>query len=136
MKKPFRGFTLIEIMIVIVIIAILVGIAYPSYVGYITKSRRSDGQSALLDLSNRMERYFTTNNTYVGATLSNVGAPSTTTGGYYTLSITTATATTYTIQAAPTGTQASQDTLCGSLTLNQLGQKGENGTGSVADCWQ
>ncbi|MFN7096112.1 MAG: type IV pilin protein [Gammaproteobacteria bacterium] len=136
MKKRKSGFTLIELLIAIVVIAILAAIAYPSYVGYITKSRRSDGQSALLDLANRMERYFTTNNTYVGATLANVGTAASTPGGYYTLSISATGATTYSIQAAPTGSQASQDTLCGTLTLNQLGQKGDTGTGSTSDCWQ
>lgn len=135
MNRRFFGFTLIELLITIVIIAILAAIAYPSYISYITKTRRSDGQTALLDLANRMERYFTTNNTYVGATIANVGTSSTTPGGYYTLSISATTATTYTIQAAPTGSQTS-DTQCATLTLNQLGQKGDTGTGSVSDCWQ
>ncbi len=135
MKRRLFGFTLIELLIALIIIAILAAVAYPSYVGYITKTRRSDGQTALLDLANRMERYFTVNNTYVGATLANVGTTATTPGGYYTLSISASGATTYTIQAAPAGSQTS-DTQCATLTLNQLGQKGKTGTGTVSDCWQ
>ncbi len=134
MQKKSSGFTLTELLITLAIIAILVALAYPSYTNYIMKSRRSDGQGTLLDLANRMERYFTTNNTYSGATLANVGAPATTTGGFYTLSINNLSATTYSLQATPTGAQAS-DTQCSSLTLTNLGQKGENGTGTAADCW-
>lgn len=130
----FKGYTLTEILIAMAIIAILSAIAYPSYTGYINKSRRSDAQSGLLDLANRMERYFSANNTYTGATLANVGAPTTTTGGFYTLSLSNLGATTYTLQATPTGTQVN-DTTCGSLTLNNLGQKGITGSGSVTDCW-
>ena len=135
MKKQFAGFTLIEMMIVLAIIGIITVLAYPSYSGYILKSHRSDGQTALLDLANRMERYFTTNNTYSGATLTAIGSTSTSPQGYYNLTITRATASTYTLQASPIGAQAN-DTLCNSLTLNQLGQKSETGTGTSSDCWQ
>jgi type IV pilus assembly protein PilE len=121
-------------VVVVAIIGILIGIAYPSYTSYMQAGRRTDGKAAIMDLAAHMERYFTTNNTYAGATLTNLGMSATSPSGYYTLSITTATATDYTVQAAPTGVQAS-DTLCGTYTLNQLGQKGETGTGSVADCW-
>ncbi len=129
-----RGFTLIELVIVMVIIGILIAVAVPSYNSYIQASRRADGKAALLNLAAQMERYFTTNNTYVGATLANIGSSATSPSGYYNLSITSATASNYTIQAAPTGAQAS-DSLCSTLTLNQLGQKGDTGTGSVTDCW-
>lgn len=135
MKKKRAGFTIIELMIALAIVSILAAIGYPSYLGYITKSRRSDGQVALLDLAHKMERYFTVNNTYAGATLSAVGTTSNTTGGYYTLSITSTTATTYNLQAIPAGSQTS-DTTCSTLTLNQLGQKGSTGSDPAATCWQ
>ncbi len=136
MIKKIIGFTLIELMVTVVIIGILTAIAYPTYQGYMAKNRRSDGQVALLDLANRMERYFASNNTYAGATLAGVGEAATSPNGYYNMSIATATATNYTLQAAPTGAQATADTLCGTLTLNQLGQKGTTGTGAAATCWQ
>ena len=132
-KKAF-GFSLLELMVAVAILAIIGAIAFPSYISYVTNARRADGQTALLDLANRMERYFTMNNTYVGATLTAVGADATSPDGFYGLSITNTSATAYTLQAAPQGAQAS-DTTCGTLTLNELGQKGETGTGTAQECW-
>ena len=61
------GFTLIELMIVVAIVGILAAIAYPSYTEQVRQSRRSDCEGALTGLASAMERYFTVNNTYVGA---------------------------------------------------------------------
>ena len=65
-----QGMTLIELLIVLVVISILVGVAYPSYTHKVREARRADCQATLMGLSSAMERYFTQNNTYVGATLS------------------------------------------------------------------
>jgi type IV pilus assembly protein PilE len=146
-KQRFkRGFSLIELLIVLVIIGILTSIAYPSYREYITRARRSDGQAALLDLASRMERYYSENNTYQTATIGTGGttdvlstnsSPET----WYTLSIITATNAAYTLQATPTGIQGTTDTRCQSLTINNLGAKGittgpaGNPTGTIAQCW-
>ena len=135
------GFTLIEIMIALAILAILVTIAYPSYLDQVRKSRRSDGQQALLDLANRMEKYFTEYNTYATATVAtgnatDVLSSSDSSGGYYTLSITAQTATSYTIQAAPkAGGPQVGDTKCANLTLTSTGLKDKSGTESVGYCW-
>lgn len=142
-----KGFSLIELMIVVVIVGILAAVAYPSYLSYITKSRRSDGQAALLDLANRMERYFSENHTYATATIgtssatTDVLSSATSPEGWYTLSIPTKTAFAFTIQATPQNAQGTEDTSCQSLTLNNLGQKGitagpaGNPTATVAKCW-
>lgn len=59
-----RGFTLIELMVVVALIAILAAIAYPSYTQYVQRGRRSEARTALLNLMQQEERYFTQHNTY------------------------------------------------------------------------
>ena len=138
MAKQQSGITLIELMIVLVIIAILSTIVYPSYTRYIQRARRTDAQSALLDLAARMETFFTQNNTYAGATIgtnpaTDVLASAQSPEGWYVITLNT-TATTYTLTATPQNAQTA-DTLCGALTYNNLGVKGESGTGTVEQCW-
>ncbi len=135
-----RGFTLIEVMIVVAVIAILASIALPSYQESIRKSRRADAKSALLAASQAMEKYYTERQTYLSATL---GANSTdvyrTTSpdNFYTLSFTaTPTASAYSIEAAPrTGTSQTADK-CGTFTITQTGAKGVTGGSlTAAECW-
>jgi len=142
MKMPYktRGFTLIELMITVAVIGILAAIAYPSYQDSIRKSRRADAKSALLNAAQSMEKFYTENSKYTGATLGTGAsdvAPVSSTDGYYTLSFTVApSAAAYTLQAAPT-TKGHQDAdKCGNFTLSSTGVKGVNsGTLGVADCW-
>ncbi|UOA07563.1 type IV pilin protein [Methylobacter sp. S3L5C] len=147
MKKSQPGFTLIELMITVVIVGILAGIAIPSYQASVMKSRRADAQGALLGFENAMERYFTVNNSYLGAagtvgSHADTGSPriysitSPVDGGtaFYNLTINAATASSYTLSAEPTGVQSSDK--CGTLTLTHTGVKGFTGTGvTAADCW-
>ncbi|MDL2354854.1 MAG: type IV pilin protein [Pseudomonadota bacterium] len=63
--KRRTGFTLIEVLIVLAIVAILSAIAYPAYAGYLTRTRRIEGQIALLEAVQQQELYFTRNNTYI-----------------------------------------------------------------------
>lgn len=142
-----RGFSLIELMIVVVIAGILAAIAFPSYRDYITKTRRSDAQVALYDLANRMERYYSENHTYASATIGSGNAttdvlPSNVSPEqWYTLSITAQTASSYTVQATPRNAQANEDTRCQSLTFSSLGQRGiaagpsGNPSGNTEKCW-
>ncbi|AGA91844.1 prepilin-type N-terminal cleavage/methylation domain-containing protein [Thioflavicoccus mobilis 8321] len=132
-----RGFTLIELMITVAIVGILAAIAYPSYQDSVRKSWRANAASCLLELAQGMERWYTGRSTYVGATVPTTGC--TTEGGMggrYDFSFTAnPTATAFTLQAVPdtAGPQASDD--CGTLTINQLGQKGASG-GTVSECWR
>jgi len=146
-QRSARGFTLIELMIVVAIIAIIAAIAYPSYINSITKTNRAAAKACLSEHANYMERYYTTNLSYYKDTAGTVLAAlpalgCDTDGGMntkYTFSFsaapTAASPNTYTIQAAPQGVQASRDTQCGTLTLNQAGTRTESGTGTLADCW-
>ncbi|MDE2369682.1 MAG: type IV pilin protein [Burkholderiales bacterium] len=138
-----RGFTLIELMVAVAVIGVLGAVAYPSYLGQIAKSRRSDAKSALLATAQSLERYYSERSTYAGATLGagcpgNAAAPSCVApaasgNGFYTIAITAQSAAGFTIQATPTGTQAGD--ACGSYTYDQTGTKGVTGALAAASCW-
>ncbi len=142
-----KGFTLIELLITISIIAVLVSLGYPSYQKYLDESRRIDGQTALLDLANRMENYYGTHNTYASATLAMNNSetdilPNTSSSAqWYILSIVNQDDSSYLIQATPQKAQTN-DTDCQSLTLSSVGEKniaeGPQGrpTGTVNECWR
>jgi type IV pilus assembly protein PilE len=63
-----RGFTLIEMLVVLVILAILAGVAYPNYAKYVVRTRRTEGQIALIEAMHQQERYYQQHNTYVAFT--------------------------------------------------------------------
>lgn len=128
-----HGFTLIELMVAVAIVAILTVIAIPQYTKYVMQSRRPDAKQALLDLAAREERYYTLNNTYTtSATALGYAAFPVALGSNatdYLLSVTAATATTYSAQAVPQGSQASDS--CGTYTLDNLGNQGAG----TSNCW-
>jgi len=124
-----KGFTLIELMIVLAIIAILAAIAYPSYQEHVLKTRRALAQGCVLELAQYMERYYTTNMTFVGAVLPNTSCTSDLAGKYNFTSGGIA-ATTYILTATPVSPQ-DQD-LCKTMKINELGVKTTTG---LAGCW-
>jgi type IV pilus assembly protein PilE len=130
-----RGFTLIEVMMAVVVVAILAAIAYPSYQEHVAKSRRAEGKSALLKAAQVQERFFTDKNRY--ATLAELAPASGVTSGttiysgenpnvpsYYTITLTPATpTTTFTLTAEPNPTTF-PDPKCGNFTLTNTGLRG------------
>ncbi len=135
-QRKLGGFTLIEVMIVVAILGIIAAVALPSYRDSVMKSRRSDAKSALMQASQAMEKYYTENQKYTGATLAAV-YKTTSPDGYYTLSFTAnPTAAAYTVQAAPTAGKGQTNDKCGTFSITETGVKGVSGGSlTVADCW-
>ena len=137
-QKKSNGFTLIELIITVAIIAILAGIAYPQYTKMIQKSKRKDAVFALTDIASRQERYFAEYNVYT-ATVTNLGLSNNLSpDGLYTISLTVGTPTvTFSATATPvsTGSQAS-DASCATLVLSSTGAKTSTGTASSSVCWK
>lgn len=127
------GFTLIELLIAVAIVGILAAAAVASYDYAVVKTRRGAAKGCVTEGAQYMERYYTTNMTYAGATLP---ACSDDVTRFYRVEFAgTPDASTYTVQAVPLGAQASSDTLCGTLSLDQVGNRTASGSGGVAACW-
>ncbi|WP_395788428.1 type IV pilin protein [Aquimonas sp.] len=129
--QPYRrlqsGFTLIEVMIVVLVVAILAAIALPAYNEQIRKSRRATAQAAMLEMSQCMERFNTANGTYVGGGARCQQAAT----DRYTYVINVASRVAFTIASEPQGGQVSDS--CGALGLNQAGTRTHS---SGTNCWQ
>ncbi|MCP5419935.1 MAG: prepilin-type N-terminal cleavage/methylation domain-containing protein [Gammaproteobacteria bacterium] len=135
------GFTLVELMIVVAIVAILAAIAHPAYQEQIRKSRRGDAKATLLKNAQFMETVYTENKTYqpggANPTLQYLESPDEGTKAYdLSLIDASTTDTSFLLQAVPTGQQTGNR--CGKLTLSNDGTKGvlDAATGTTAaDCW-
>ena len=159
MNKSYRykhsqaGFTLVELMVVVMVIAILASVAIPSYSGYVTDARRQGAAQEMLTIASRQEQHFLDNKAYA-TTLTQLGysaqpigtdengayVGATDASAMYTFAITSTTATTsgtiraYTVSAIPKGSQLSRDSECATLTLNEAGVRTADGA-SNPECW-
>ena len=153
-RRRQAGFSIVELMIVVAIIALLAGIGVPSYRDYVNKAKRTEGKAALTAAAARMERYYTQNNCYPSSAcgnptsadsataLTNAGIPGfsgdTASKAAYNISL-TVTPQAFTVTATPRAPFT--DPLCGNLTLANTGRKWTQSNGTSEDatrvegCW-
>jgi type IV pilus assembly protein PilE len=138
-----HGFTLMELMVTMAIIAIIAAIAIPNYSQAVTRSRRAQAASCLQEASQFMERWYTTNlrydidaNTKAPIVYPVLGCASENSlNRFYTFGFNGAVAArTYSLQATPINGQATSDT-CGSLRINQSGVRSITGSDDVKNCF-
>lgn len=131
--KYTKGFTLLELMIAVAVLGILLAIAVPNYMEYVTKSRRAEAESDMLQIRLGLEKWRANNNSY-SATLAN--ADFTDNNDYYNYVIQKNSGggapdgSNYYIKATAQGVQATRDAACTPLSLDQSGIKGPAG------CWK
>jgi type IV pilus assembly protein PilE len=141
--RAHRGFTLVELMIVVAIIGILAAVAYPAYTQQVQRSKRSDATTVLLEAAQFMQRYYNANNSFgdsdtVNEALASAKLHKSPKGVsdeapyHYDIEIAVdANARGYTLTASPTN----DDATCGDLTITHTGEKGSS-AGEVSDCWK
>jgi type IV pilus assembly protein PilE len=136
MKKVASGFTLLEMMIVVVVVAILAAVALPSYRDYITRSQLAEAYTNLADVATKLELYFQDNRTYAGACAAGTVAPLPNAPKYFAFTCPTLTATQYTVQAAGTAGNTTGFT----FTIDQAGVRQTTAvpagwTAPATNCW-
>jgi len=129
-QSAMSGFTLIELMIAVVIVAILAVLALPSYAEFVKRGTRADAQAFLMEISLRQQQRLVDRREYA-STIADLGLalPRSLTGKYtVSMSAPAAVPPTFTISAAPQGAQTTER--CGTLTLDSAGQR------SPSSCWE
>jgi type IV pilus assembly protein PilE len=134
-RRHAGGFTIIELMVVVSIVAVLGTLAVSTYRSYILRANRTEARMALLATQVAQEKYFLQNNQYAPDIATVIAAPAAgglgiplsaggvTTGGYYTISFSAITANSYTLQAVATGTQTKDTAACLIFTINDQGAR-------------
>lgn len=131
-----KGFTLIELMVAVAILAIIMAIAIPSYQEYVVRSNRAEAKTILMQTAQALERCYTRYNAYNDSDCQ-VSFPVDSENGWYQMATgdQTLNAANFQLTAVPQKSQATRDTECANFTLSQNGTRGVTGSGSVEDCW-
>ncbi|MBE0345736.1 type IV pilin protein [Pseudoalteromonas peptidolytica] len=133
-----QGFTLIEVMIVVVIIGIMSAIAYPNYTDYVRRGARAEAMTVLLDAANKQEQFFVDNRRYSND-LGAIGVPRETGNGYFVITLQNVTVDTFRVVATATAGPVRGDQECPALTIDELGVRGVAGVVGQAQidrCWE
>ena len=135
-----RGFTLFELLIVLVVVGILATVALPSYRRYALRVNRFEAMTLLLDLQNAEERHYLRHGHYTAsmeaAPPAGLGLPVASESNKYTLAVSLALdGQSYIATASPVGTQAA-DLECQAFSIDARGRRAVTGTGGVRRCWR
>lgn len=132
--SQFKGFTLIELMVTLVLIGILAKIAYPAYTNYLFKAHRTDGMSTLMSMQVAQEKYRYGNSTYgtLAQVWNNVAISP---NGYYSLTVPANTSSSYTLTATAIGTQAADAENGVSCTPLSITVTGSSVVKTPSGCW-
>lgn len=134
MSLKLSGFTLIELMITVAILAIVAAVAIPSYNSYVDRGKRAEARTALLDIAARQERFYSNNRQYADQLSKLKMSGTKSENGYYTLSVTLPSGSNnqdFDATATPTGWT---DYKCGVLGIDETGVKTQS-LGDGALCW-
>lgn len=132
MRFRSKGFSLIELMIVVAIVGILAAIAYPNYTEYTKRSQRSAIASLLSEQTQALERYYSQRGQYNDVT----GSPLTLSAGntYYTIAA-VRDAQSYTLTATPVPAKMMNGDKCGNFVINNTGRISNSTNLATKDCW-